>query len=308
MDIQIRHLRQFLVVAEELHFTRAADRLFVAQPALSASIRKLEASLGFELFDRGTRSVELTAEGRAFLEAARAAVQAYNTAMSTASRLRGALIGTVRLGIHPQVGSAVRRAIVSRLREISEDVELTVVTAGTAALMRDLRAGRLDAAIRIAPADAEDLDCRVLARSRLVVVVPAAHPLAERGPVPLSELRHEAWILPGDQTQDGSTFLQELCESNGFGMQVAPAVSDFDDGFANVAAGAGIVVLPEVLVGAALPPGVATTPIDRAEAPVCFVTRPKHELPLVDAMREAVRRALAGSLHAEHAGLQAARR
>lgn len=306
MDIHIRHLRQLIVVAEELHFTRAADRLFVAQPALSASIRKLEASLELELFDRSTRSVQLTPEGREFLEAARAAVEAYDAAMSTASRLRGALVGPVRLGIHPQLGSAVRRAIVSRLREISADIELTVVTAGTAALMRDLRAGRLDAAIRIAPADAEGLDCRELARGRMVVVLPAGHPLAGRDRVGLTELRDEAWILPGDQTQDGSTFLQELCESSGFEMRVAPAVSDFDDGFSNVAAGAGIVVLPEALVGAPLPAGIATTPVDRVEAPVCFVTRPKHDLPLVDATREAVRRALAGFLHAEDAGLRAA--
>ena len=97
--MELRHLRYFLAIAEERSFTRAAERLWVAQPGLSTQIRRLEAELGVRLFERHTRGVDLTQAGELFLERARLAVAAAETAAATGRDLEAGVIGSVRLGV-----------------------------------------------------------------------------------------------------------------------------------------------------------------------------------------------------------------
>src|SRR4051795_8836649 len=97
--MELRHLRYFVAIAEERSFTRAAERLWVAQPGLSTQIRRLEADLGVQLFERHTRGVDLTSAGELFLERARAALSAAEFAGATGRDLEAGLVGTVRLGL-----------------------------------------------------------------------------------------------------------------------------------------------------------------------------------------------------------------
>src|ERR1700750_2718789 len=102
--MELRHLRYFVAIAEERRFTRAAERLWVAQPGLSTQIRRLESELGTQLFDRHTRGVDLTDAGEVFLERARTALAAADAAGATGRDLEEGLVGSIRLGIVPGAG------------------------------------------------------------------------------------------------------------------------------------------------------------------------------------------------------------
>src|SRR3954449_5883378 len=145
--MELRHLRYFVAIAEERSFTRAAERLWVAQPGLSAQIRRLESELGVQLFDRHTRGVDLTDAGELFLERARTALAAANAARSTGHDLEEGLVGSVRLGIVTGAGWPGTSALLGRFGRERPAVELTVVEAYGGTLLRDLRDGRLDAII-----------------------------------------------------------------------------------------------------------------------------------------------------------------
>src|SRR3954452_13950249 len=97
--MELRHLRYFVTIAEERSITRAAERLWIAQPGLSTQVRRLEAEIGIQILNRHSRGVELTPAGEVFLERARATLAAAETARSTGTDLEAALVGTVRVGI-----------------------------------------------------------------------------------------------------------------------------------------------------------------------------------------------------------------
>jgi DNA-binding transcriptional LysR family regulator len=145
--MELRHLRYFVAIAEERSFTRAAERLWVAQPGLSTQIRRLESELGVQLFDRHTRGVDLTAAGELFLERARTVLAAADVARSTAHDLEQGLVGSVRLGIVTGAGWPGTSDLLGRFGRDRPAVELTVVEAYAGTLLRDLRDGRLDAIV-----------------------------------------------------------------------------------------------------------------------------------------------------------------
>ena len=273
MNVEIRHLRQFLAVAEELHFSRAADRLHLAQPALSANIRKLEDSLQLRLFERNTRSVELTNEGQAFAAQARAAVDSYDRALDAAARLRGGGVGPVTLGVYPHVGSEVKRAIVNRLREINPDVELTIIAESSVKLVQSVNDGIVDAALCIAPMGTGGLRRVLVANEPLVAALHESHPLATRSSIRLHELRDDPWILPSNRAFRENSILTRLCAEAGFAMRVSDAVSDYDDDFSAVADQRGIAVVPAGFVTGEVRETVSFVPIDGVTTPIYLIAR-----------------------------------
>jgi len=295
MNVEIRHLRQFLAVAEELHFSRAADRLHLAQPALSANIRKLEDSLQLRLFERNTRSVELTNEGKAFAAEARAAVEAYDRALHAAARLRGAGTGAVTLGVYPAVGPDVKRSIVTRLREINPDIELTIVAESTVKLVESVGDGSIDAALCVAPLGTGHLRRMLIANEPLVAALPDTHELATRESIRLDELRDEAWILPSNRAFRENSILSRLCAEAGFTMRLADVVSDYDHDFSNVADGLGIAVVPAGFVGAEVRDTVVFVPITGVATPIYLIARPDEGPHALQAVIQAVAEATAAA-------------
>lgn len=287
MNVEIRHLRQFLAVAEELHFSRAADRLHLAQPALSANIRKLESSLQLRLFKRSTRLVELTNEGHAFAEHARIAVDGYDRALEAATHLRAGGSGPVTLGVYPAVGTEVKRGIVNRLREINPEIELTIVAESSGKLVDAVLERRIDAALCVAPIGADDLRRLLITNEAMVVAVPTHHPLAGRESVALTELAEDEWILPSNRAFRESSVLHRLCEQAGFAMRMATEVSDFDENFSGVAAGQGVEVVPESFVNQPRD-GVVILPIDEVLLPIYLVGRADEASPTLAALFDAV--------------------
>ena len=143
--MELRHLRYFIAIAEEGSFTRAAERLWVAQPGLSTQIRRLEAELGVQLFERHTRGVEVTPAGLLFLERARVAVAAAEAARATGRDLEAGVVGSVRLGVAGEARWRHVSDLLARFGQERPGVEVTVLEAHGGTLWRDLRDGRLDA-------------------------------------------------------------------------------------------------------------------------------------------------------------------
>src|SRR4051794_8133557 len=177
--MELRHLRYFVAIAEERSFTRAAERLWIAQPGLSTQIRKLETELGIKLFERHTRGVDLTAAGELFLERARVVLAAAESAHSVGTDMEAGLAGSIRLGI---AAEATLRLVPDLLAEFGRQrpgVELTVFESYGGTMLRDLRDGRVDAVVAPTEFGSAELSMVDLGSERWVVLAGAGHRLAQ---------------------------------------------------------------------------------------------------------------------------------
>jgi DNA-binding transcriptional LysR family regulator len=191
MAMELRHLRYFVAVAEERSVTRAAERLWIAQPGLSTQIRRLEAELGVALLERHARGVELTTAGELFLERARAALAAADLASATGLDLRDGVAGTVRLGLTTSARWHQTSVVLDRFAREHAGVELAVLEGSGGTLWRDLREGRLDAMIAPSAYASADLNSLELGAEPWVLLVGENHRLAGTGPATVRDLQGE---------------------------------------------------------------------------------------------------------------------
>jgi DNA-binding transcriptional LysR family regulator len=238
--VELRHLRYFVAIAEERSFTRAAERLWIAQPGLSAQVRRLEAELGIQLFHRHTRGVDLTAAGELFLERARAALAAAEEARSTGRDLEAGLVGTVRLGIAAEAPARLVPSLLTAVGRDRPDVELTVLESYSGTLLRDLRDGRLDALLAPSVFGSAELRSLRLGSEPWVVLVGPGHRLATPGPLGADELRGEPIMVTGHR--DGAGYDRAVAETL-TGLGITPVLRPGGPRpalYAAVAAGAAI--------------------------------------------------------------------
>jgi DNA-binding transcriptional LysR family regulator len=201
--MELRHLRYFVTIAEEQSFTRAAERLWIAQPGLSTQIRRLEEELGVKLFERHTRGVDLTDAGRVFLERARAALAAAEDAKAAVSDLESGLVGAIRLGLATEARSQLVPSLLERFGASRPDVEITVIESHGGTLLRDLRDKRLDALIAPSAFGSPELNRISLGSEPWAVLVGPGHRLARPGPVTVDELDGEAVVVTGHRDGAG---------------------------------------------------------------------------------------------------------
>jgi DNA-binding transcriptional LysR family regulator len=187
----LRQLRTFVALAEELSFTRAAERLFVGQQAVSKSVRQLERELGVELVERTTHDVRLTSAGTALLEAGRPALAAADAAFEAAREAGQGLTGTIRVGVSPAVSPLDRQEVVDVLRRGAPDVSVSLLEVRPRDVRRLLRARELDLVLARTSDDAHDVDSAALRPTPAVLCVPAGHRLAGGDPVALAQLDGE---------------------------------------------------------------------------------------------------------------------
>jgi len=196
--IQLKQLRQLIVIAENGSIRKAAEELSIAQPALSRSLRALENGLQVKLMNRGPRGIELTEYGTTLVEYARIIETNLRFASEEIEELRGAREGHVRLGVGRFEGSSVVPLAVNRLLSQRPNAEIAVVEGDFTMLSADLIAGELD--MILGPSDpnssALGLNSMVLAMARPVVAVRSEHPLAKRNDVSFSELAEQDWVMP----------------------------------------------------------------------------------------------------------------
>jgi DNA-binding transcriptional LysR family regulator len=201
--MELRHLRYFVAIAEERSFTRAAERLWVAQPGLSSQIRRLESELGIRLFDRHTRGVSLTQAGELFLERARVVLAAAEEARSTGRDLELGLIGAVRIGLAVETAARPVPALLSSFSHDHPGVEVTVFESFAGTVVRELRDGRLDAVVVPSDFGAADLRSLRLSAERWVVLAARGHRLGHPGPIDAVELEGEPVVVTGHRDGAG---------------------------------------------------------------------------------------------------------
>jgi DNA-binding transcriptional LysR family regulator len=187
--LSLDQVRSFTVVAEELHFGRAAERLKMTQPPLSRQIQKLERAVGATLLERDNRSVRLTPAGEAFLIEARRLLALADAASGSARRIAEGWAGRLAIGFTATVALEVLGPLLRQIDERLPGVEVLLSEAVSAGQLAGLQDGRLDLGLVRLPPRGDEYAARVVHRERLLVAVPAAHPLgASPDPLPVSEL------------------------------------------------------------------------------------------------------------------------
>lgn len=267
--MELRHLRYFVAVAEELNFQRAARKLNISQPPLSKQIRDLERELGVELVDRSKRKIQLTHAGRLFLQDARSTLELAERSVNTAVRAGRGEIGRLAIGF---LGSATYDVLPRMLREFREKyphVQLQLQTMSNRQQVEAFREGHIEIGI-LRPYLDETIDflsTRTIVHERLVAVMPESHRLVKTALIPLSELAEEDFILwprsHGTRTRDR---IIRLCEKAGFNPRVVQESTELQTTLGLVAAGMGVSLLigmPEHMLGH---DGVTYRPVEDPDA------------------------------------------
>jgi DNA-binding transcriptional LysR family regulator len=199
--LDLRQLRCFIAVAEEMHFGRAAERLRMAPPALSRVVRALEDEIGAPLLERTTRAVALTRAGLSFLEDAQAILGRIEQAAKSAREASSAARKSIRIGAIDAASSGLLPMALARLREREGDVDIRLIEAMTLPQMQMLRSGRLDLALVRAPYSPGEFPFEALRQERMVVVLPEGHPLAARAELGIDALRDIEMIIPAKRVR-----------------------------------------------------------------------------------------------------------
>lgn len=291
--MELRHLRSFVVLAEERHFGRAAARLHIAQPALSQQVKQLERELGVDLFTRTTRRVDLTEAGARFAEHARAVLGDVSRAQDDmallatgrAGRVSVGFIGTATYDVLPRVAREVRAAL--------PDVDLDL---RGELLSPQLVAGLLDhtydvALLRPDPLNQAGLSIRPLRTERLVAVLPSSHPLAGRRRIALSSLAGEAFVMhPSGHRSSVHARVLAACEDAGFSPTSVMEVGETATLVVFVAAGMGVALVPEPVRSLGLD-GVSYVPLTAAPTiDLALATRADDDSPTVRRVAQIVAR------------------
>jgi DNA-binding transcriptional LysR family regulator len=245
--MELRHLRYFLAVAEELNVTRAAARIGIAQPPLTQQIKALEAELGVELFHRIGRRIELSSAGAVFLEETRAILDRVAHATARAQRAGRGETGKLRVGFTSSASfSPFVTEVLKTFRAEWPEVEVALEEHRTALLTEAVKADRLDAAfVRPPLADDAALEVRWLATEPLVAAVPVAHAVAGRRSVRLVELRDDPLILYPRRGGSGlSDQAVAECLRLGFAPKTGQEAPELAAAINFVAAGMGVAVVP----------------------------------------------------------------
>lgn len=257
--MELRHLRYFVTLAEELHFSRAAERLGISQPPLSQQIRALEEDLKVRLFDRSSRNVELTEAGRLFLVEARATLDQADRARQIAARAHRGEIGELTVGIYPSalLAEPVAAAILG-FRQRHPSVRLVLRERAVYSAIRELAGGSLEIAY-LRHASRPDLPAGIglmeVMREPMVLVMHANHRLASREtPVPLEDLAQEPFIHFSARSDSAmNEHFVALCASAGFAPRIEQEANQNGSILALIGQGIGISVLPRSICRLSLP-------------------------------------------------------
>ena len=242
--MEIRHLRYFVAVAEELHFGRAARRLRIAQPPLSRQIRDLEDEMEVQLFLRDRRGVALTQAGASFLGDVRGVLGALARAVDQARRADRGEVGKIRVGYVSSVAYSGLPEVLRAFRLKYPEVSIGLHEMPPAAQVKGLRDGEIDVGFVRAPMEESALESEVVRREPLVAALPASHRLASSRRIELSSLAREPFILfPRWRGPGFFDYIVGLCRAAGFSPSIAYEAAQLDI-LSLVAAGLGVSIVP----------------------------------------------------------------
>ena len=256
-EIELRHLRYFLAVAETLHFTRAAERLGMAQPPLSYQIKRLEQLVGHRLFDRTTRGVKLTLAGQLLADRARGTMEKIQDDLEQVRRLGRGEEGTLTVGFSGSVMFTELPAAIESYRRRYPKVELRLREMTTHAQIPALLDGTLDIAFMRDGDPTDGIRMTTLLEEPFVAVLPQAHPLARKRMLRVRDLREEPFVLfarrMGPLAFDRTT---ACCEKSGFRPRIVQDAPQWPTLVRLVAAGLGVSLAPGCVANVIIPGAV----------------------------------------------------
>ena len=294
MHVELRHLRYFVAVAEELNFSRAAERLHIAQPALSAQIRSLEAQVGSELFSRTTRTVSLTSSGEMLLADAREILGRVDTAVAKLQAVARGERGALRIGFVAHGAGEVGMNILQDFGRRFPSIQTHLVSATSLEeLQRHVRDRQTDLAFVWLPLLYDELAALPLVSERKFVALHPDHPLAAKSAVTPSDLREVPLVAPWDHAPAGivDAWFREFRPAGR--KHGDPAAMTVDESFAFASRGLAVYCVPESVLRFYSRPDVAFRPIlDVAPAHAAISWRADTSNPAVAALLETARSAL----------------
>jgi DNA-binding transcriptional LysR family regulator len=244
MDIQT--LKNFVKLAETLHFTKTSEQVFMAQPALSRQIRQLEKSVGAELFKRNKRNVSLTKAGVYFKQAAQQAIDQLNYATNRAKQIHNGEAGEIRIGYTHSIVQSILPGIIKEIRTEFPDVKTVLREMNNYEQYRDLTEQKIDIGFATNPVVPDNLKSKVFFKDVFVVVLPVNHPLLQASPFDISALANETFILPHEvEGSDYVNAVESICIDAGFLPNVVHHTSSVSSALRLVEAGLGVTIEPK---------------------------------------------------------------
>ncbi|MEM9201740.1 MAG: LysR family transcriptional regulator [Actinomycetota bacterium] len=241
----LKRLDAFVAVADELHFGRAAERLHIAQPALSQQIRQLEQDLGLRLLERTTRRVDLTADGVAFLPHARQLLVSARSVVQAADELRAGARGRLRVGFVDSTAFDLVPRFLRRFRASWPDAEVELHTMSSDEQASALTAGHIDLGVARAVPARPAVDSAVLGHDHVLLAVPASHGVADQQAVSLRRLRHQTFVgFSRASSPSLHAELRALLAAHEVAYDPAIEATEYTTIVGLVAAGEGVALVP----------------------------------------------------------------
>jgi LysR family hca operon transcriptional activator len=296
--MELRHLRYFVAVAEELNFTRAAVRLHTSQPSLSQQIRQLESAVGVPLLERSRQHVALTSAGRVFLREAKEILGRVEHAGRLAKQAADGRAGDLSVGTFPAADVRILPPLRPVLAAHLPDLRLILHSKYAIDPVAGLLAGTLDVAFVRGPIDSNELQSRELLREQIVMMLPAHHPLARRRRVPV-ELLHDLPCITMDRSLAPGLYdaIASLYRQAHIRMHAVSSADNVLGHLRLVQEGLGFALLPDSM-GALLPPGVVMKPLEYDPVPTVSIVvawKSGNTSPLVRAFVDLVRKCCGNS-------------
>lgn len=242
--MELRQLRYFTVLADELNFTRAARRLHVSQPPLSFQIASLESELGARLFDRTSRSVVLSEAGKAFLPHAQAVLARLEEARSHVTRVASGLLGRVQVGLAGSHFLGPFPQFIQQFRQQRPGLEVALHEMKPSDHLQALREGRLDVCVSRNPLNDGTISAALLWRDPVVVALPPSHRMTQQPLLALTDLRDEDFVFLRLESSPFATRLFDACVQAGFAPRIVQQVVEVPAALNLVAAGLGVALVP----------------------------------------------------------------
>lgn len=288
MTLELRLIRSFVCLSEELNFSRAAERLHIAQPALSRQIMALEATLGVQLLHRTKRKVELTTAGATFRNRCYRLLSDVTEAEYEVRRVAAGQEGALAISFIHSSTYGMLPPILNNFRTQFPRVELKLFEMTISEQIQALRAGKVDIGLLRPPISDDTLDSRPVGTQKFMVALPSSHPHAQAGRISLCALKDDPFVL--FERQQSSLFYSRIiamCEAAGFVPKVSQQATQIHTVVGLVGAGMGVSIVPEVAKNLQLPTvSFAQIEDNPAGVDVCLAWRKDNTLPTLSSFAD----------------------
>ena len=243
--MELRHLRYFITVAEELNFSKAALKLYTAQPSLSQQIKDLEEDVGVKLLHRTKRKVELTEEGAVFLEQARLTLAQADKAIAMARQVSQAKQQMLRIGFVPVAEMKIFPYILPNLRVQNPDLKIELLSLNNNEQMRLLKKGELDLTFTRHNFHSDEIESQFVIHEPLIFILPKDHPLAKYERIPAKALNGIDFIIPSaEQSQTLHHTILDFAKANGIEFNIVQKADNILFNINSIGMGLGCTILP----------------------------------------------------------------